>query len=163
MDLPERPFLRIGAKYRLLGESSNPHWQNSDMGDDDGAVKRVVLNPSSSALYNKLCNGVNGTCNFVSIVTLDENLPCDTGTVECRIDTLQVVQVAPGVFYEYLRVPCTQLMYYKDAKKLSAGRGNYVNMCGKSTDAVLICWGMVSRYFRFLTFLNYLSLSPLPL
>jgi hypothetical protein len=64
--------------------------------DADEAVKRFVLSPTSS-LYAKLCNAdTSGACQYRNTVILDENLPCDGK--ECRVDTLIVVQMAPGVF-----------------------------------------------------------------
>ena len=91
-DLPEKPFLRVGAKYRLLGGSNKMTWQinhpNADW--DEVEAKRFVLNPSSSSLYQKLCvPDIEGACTFPAVVTLDENLDCD-GT-ECNIDRIHLL------------------------------------------------------------------------
>jgi len=147
VDLPERAFLKKGAKYRLLGGSSNPKLQSDDEAwDGDDSVKRVVLKPTS-ALYSKFCNTTNDVCNFAGTVTLNENLECEDGTVECKVDTVRVIQVAPGVFYEYLRLPCVQLTYYEDAKKLAAGTRKFNNMCGnpRMPIATEACCGMDGR------------------
>lgn len=123
--------MKVGAEYQLLGGKSI-----------HDSLKRVVLN-SSSALYIKLCNQTNGACNFASTVTLDENLDCgDPQNTECKVDTVDVIQVAPGVFYKYFRLPCIQLAVYEDAKKIKAGESGFLNACGKSwsvyCDAALI-------------------------
>lgn len=130
-DLPKHSFLRIGAKYRLLGGSSEPKWQYNYHPNDftsGDALKRIVLRPFSSKLYEKLCNAsTDGVCDFASIVTLDTNLPCD-GT-ECNIDVIRVVQVAPGVFYEHLRQPCVHQAFFDNGKKVVAGRIKELAMC----------------------------------
>jgi len=126
-DLPDRPFLRKGAKYRLLGGSSQPKWQEDDSEwSGDESVKRVELSQSSE-LYAKLCNSNGSTCQYSATVTLDTNLACD-GT-ECNIDTIRVVQVEPGVFFEFLRQPCVQHAFYEGGKRVFGGWNNYITMC----------------------------------
>jgi hypothetical protein len=119
-DLPRYHFLKIGAQYHLRGGSSVPSSQSlPDSWDADESVKRFVLSPTSS-LYQKLCNAdANGNCQYKNTVHIDENIPCDGK--ECRVDTLVIVQVAPGVFYEYIRQPCVFLTFQNDAKKVVAG------------------------------------------
>ena len=119
-DLPRHHFLKIGARYHLRGGTSVPSFQSfSESKDADESVKRFVLSPTSS-LYKKLCNADdNGACQYSNTVYIDENLPCDGK--ECRVDTLVTVQVAPGVFYEYIRQPCVHMFFYKDAKKVVSG------------------------------------------
>jgi len=118
VDLPSRAFLRKGATYQLLG--SNPHPQLQDRSHDDPTM-RVVLKPGRSHLYDALCNpSVPGgsDCNFQSQVVLNEDLQCDRSGKECSIDTARVVQVSDNVFYEYVRLPCVELSFYNDAKKI---------------------------------------------
>jgi hypothetical protein len=119
-DLPRYHFLKVGAQYHLRGGSSVPSSQNlPDAWDADESVKRFVLSPTSS-LYQKLCNAdANGDCQYKNTVHIDENIPCDGK--ECRVDTLVIVQVAPGVFYEYIRQPCVHLTFHEDAKKVVTG------------------------------------------
>jgi hypothetical protein len=133
-DLPAQHFLKIGAQYHLRGGSSTPSFQSmSESWDADEAVKRFVLSPTSS-LYNKLCNADDaGICQYANTVTIDENLPCEGK--ECRVETLVTVQVAPGVFYEYIRQPCVLPMFYKNPIKVVSGidmtldeRNQYVSM-----------------------------------
>lgn len=119
-DLPRHHFLKLGAQYHLRGGSSVPSLQSmSEAWDADESVKRFVLSPASS-LYQKLCNAdANGDCQYQNTVYIDENLPCYDR--ECRVDTLVIVQVAPGVFYEYVRQPCIQMTFQNDAKKVVSG------------------------------------------
>jgi hypothetical protein len=127
-DVPKHPFLRIGAKYKLLGRSSSPKWHSDDIEwDGDDTIKRIVLNPDTSDLYGKLCDFAEGACNFSSVVTLSTNVACDGA--ECDVDTVRVVQVAPGVFYEHLRQPCVQLAFYEGGKKVFTGWDQNMNMC----------------------------------
>lgn len=106
-DLPEYHFLKTGAKFRFRAGSSTPLSQYAPLEwEGNENIKRFVLSPESS-LYKKLCNAdADGNCNFANTVELDENLACYGK--ECRVDTLVVVQVAPGAFYEYLRYDCKE-------------------------------------------------------
>lgn len=119
-DLPRHHFLKIGAQYHLRGGTSVPSVQSfSESMDADESIKRFVLSPTSS-LYKKLCNSDDkGVCKYSNTVYIDENLPCEGK--ECRVDTLITVQVAPGVFYEYIRQPCVHMFFYRDAKKVVTG------------------------------------------
>ena len=119
-DLPRHHFLKIGAQYHLRGGSSLPNLQSmSEAWDADESVKRFVLSPTSS-LYQKLCDAdANGDCQYKNTVHIDENLPCDGK--ECRVDTLVIVQMAPGVFYEYIRQPCVHMTFQSDARKVVSG------------------------------------------
>jgi hypothetical protein len=110
-------FLRRGAKYRLLGASSSPELMEDDSNfKTDSTVKMFVLGPSSQ-LKAKLCNkGLNGTCQFANSVTLESNLPCFAQ--ECDADTLRVVEVSSGIYYEYVRPACVEQVFYTNAKKV---------------------------------------------
>lgn len=121
-DGPRQSFLKVGAQYHLRGGSSTPLMQSmSEAWDADETVKRLVLSPTSS-LYAKLCNpDTNGSCQYLNTVLIDENLPCDG--VECRIDTLVTAQLAPGVFYEYVRQPCVHKTFYNNPTKVVTGFG----------------------------------------
>ncbi|KAL3805312.1 hypothetical protein HJC23_009019 [Cyclotella cryptica] len=66
-------------------------------------------------------------CSFQTLVTLDSSLECELR--ECAVSTVRVVEVVPGVFYEYLHVPCVHLPFYNDAVKVFAGSGNDIYMC----------------------------------
>lgn len=119
-------FLKIGARFRLLGGSSQPrfHYNHPNWEGNEG-IKRFVLT-TDSPLRQKLCNpNGSGECQLANTVTLDENLSCSDR--ECRVDTLVVVQVAPGTFYEYIRKPCVDLSFYNDPKKIWTGAGPYLH------------------------------------
>lgn len=128
-DLPERAFLRIGAKYRVLGSSPAQelvHEENNVV--ESLTAKRLVLNPRTSQLYPKLCvkSSADRPCEHPSIVILDENLACDEN--EC-VDTIRVVQV-DDVFYEYIpNIPCVELGFYEDGVKLSYRRKSESGLC----------------------------------
>ena len=130
VDLPKDHFLKMGAKFVLRGESSLPmkHF-NPDHWDSDESIKRFVLSPGSG-LYQALCNpGEDGSCNYANTVTLDSNLPCFKR--ECRVDDLEVVQVQPGTFYEYIRQPCVDLSFYKNPKKVVTGYSPFIVKVGR--------------------------------
>ena len=87
------------------------------------------MSPESS-LYKKLCNpDESSKCQFANTVTLDTNLPCHNR--ECRVDEIVIIQVAPGAFYEYIRLPCVQLSFYNDAKKVVTGYSDVVSGIGR--------------------------------
>lgn len=58
-DLPSKHFLKINAKYRLLGGDPRPlwHWEDKTWYNDP-EIKRFALD-SNSALYNELCQPKN--------------------------------------------------------------------------------------------------------
>jgi len=71
-------------------------------------------------------------CDFQTIVTLDENLSCTDK--ECEVDTIRVVEVTTGVYYEYLHVPCIFLPVYDNPVKVFSGynignKGLAATMC----------------------------------
>jgi len=119
VDLPDQMFLRSGASYRLIGASHMPElMEDNSAFKDDPTLKKFVLD-SDSALKSKLCNAnANGICQYESLVTVDKNLECSAK--ECDADTLRVVQVADGIYYEYVRPPCVeQVFFYKCQKNIS--------------------------------------------
>lgn len=133
-DLPSKSFLRIGAKYRLLGSSPLPELLLED--DKTWALlaetKRFKLE-TGSGLYDRLCAPFGGSCTFPSVVVLDINLAC--ASTECTVDTVRVIQV-DDVFYEYIRVPCVEHSFFENARKV-ATRARWVNpMCANPKEAV---------------------------
>ena len=129
-DLPEKSFLRKGATYRLLGSSSTlqltttpPYWRKFDP-----LVKYIRLDTSSN-LYNELCqpSTVGGTdCNYENEVTLTSNLECFDQ--ECKVDTLNLLEVSDKVFYEYVRQPCVELTFFENARTITYPYRN-LDMC----------------------------------
>lgn len=123
-DLPERHFLKPGATYVLLGSISSPKYHSApDFGESPAASPLMQLDETDSALYAKLCDEDSGTqrCRFPSKVVLDEELRCFGE--ECDIEAPQLVQVEPGIQYEYLRIPCVFQSYFVDGK--AVGRLNH--------------------------------------
>ena len=108
VDIPSRAFLRVGAKYRLLGSLSLPELRNETWTTSKN-TQRLVLPPSSN-LFKKLCaKGTSGSCSFPNVVVLENNLVCDG--VECELDTIQVLKIE-NVYYEYIRIPCVELAFF---------------------------------------------------
>lgn len=130
VDLPKHHFLKQGATYRFRAGSTFPlahhepeHWES------DESIKRFVLSQDSQ-LYQLLCNpNADGSCNFSNTVTVDSNMACFGR--ECRVDDLQVVQVTPGAFYEYIRQPCVDLSFYPNPKKVITGFAPWVKWVGR--------------------------------
>ena len=68
-DLPTRMFLKKGAHYRLLGQSTMPELIEDDpQFNNDPTLKRFVL-AANSSLKSKLCNvDPSGTCRWKNTV-----------------------------------------------------------------------------------------------
>ena len=117
VDLPPQMFLRKGATYRLLGAKFMPELMEDDpYFETDPAIKKFSLH-ASSKLKAKLCDeDSSGTCIYANSVTLDHNLDCTDK--ECSADTLRVVEVNPGVHYEYVRPACVEQAFYTNARKV---------------------------------------------
>jgi len=132
-DIPEKAFLRRGAKYKLLGSNPQPKWQKHNAIDlNNPSAKHFALD-ITSGLYQKLkCQEVEGECVYEPVVVLDEHLNCFGN--ECSVDTVRTVQLPGPIFYEYIRMPCVTLSFYENAKKLSAGSQDDVNMCGECSN-----------------------------
>lgn len=123
-DLPNLHFLRRGARYRLLGRNPTPvllteptSWQANP------AISRIQVD-ETSALYQKLCSNMNAndnSCFFQGIVELDEDIPCD-GTL-CDIEAPRVVEVGAGIFYEYIRPPCSRFAFFSDGRVMTTYGG----------------------------------------
>ena len=81
-------------------------------------------------------------CDFETLVSLDTNLNCDGR--ECLVDTVKVVEVVPGSFYEYIPAPCVHLPFYEDGAKIFSGKSYNLAMCGnkKIPSALSTCCGV---------------------
>jgi len=134
-NLPEKAFLKLGAKYRLLGTSpkpellvENPVW--SSLPD----LKRLQLEEGASGLHEVLCSVKNGgSCTFPAVVKLEKNLECPTAlnAPECIVDTVSVVQIE-DVFYEYIRQPCVEFAFYNDALSVTHSKPWRLPTCANS-------------------------------
>lgn len=114
-DMPLRPFLYPGAKYRIL-DSKSPAMREIlqfDSADVDD-VKVTELHPSSD-LFNALCNGnYTGECTNPSVVELDEKLYCYGN--ECDLDGVTVLKVG-SAYYEYIPDACVHLEFFNNGKR----------------------------------------------
>ena len=120
VDVPEKMFLRPGAKYRLLGADPMPELMVDHPNLRYGElynIKRMVLDPTGD-LFAALNDGSG---NFSPIVELTSHLSCTSGTAECVVDTVRVVQVQsnPDVFYEYVPPPCVHQAFYEGGKQIA--------------------------------------------
>ena len=128
-DFPSKPFLRKGATYRLLGSSSLPELMSdpSDFAKKETVI-RVVLSEHST-LRDALCNeGQDGNCILKNSVTLTANYNCTE--IECDVESVRVVQVAPNTFYEFVHPPCVNMLFYNDPVKISPRYSVDPVMCG---------------------------------
>ena len=107
VDLPNKAFLKVGAKYRFLGGSSLPELMNdpNEFKSDD-SINRFMLDLKSS-LREELCNeNSSGECQFANTVILQSSKICSG--IECDVDNVRVLQLETGVFYE---VCCFLLLF----------------------------------------------------
>ena len=85
---------------------------------------------STSPLYAKLCDADSSTgeCTLPSKVVLDANLVYDDAAktgAEYGVDTIRTLKMQVGtktIWYEYIRVPCVEHAYYRDAKRVIKGK-----------------------------------------
>lgn len=84
---------------------------------NDSTLKKFVLDSSSQlkAELDCVADG-SGNCQYKNSVTLVGSLTCTAA--ECDADTLRVVEVSPGIHYEYVRPPCVEQAFYGNAKKV---------------------------------------------
>jgi Protein of unknown function (DUF1800) len=127
-DLAKKPFLRVGAKYRLLGTSPIPELVEEDW-EPSPRTKQLRLEPNTTGLFEKLCSNSSGsTCTFSGTVVLDQNLDCLAVASECNVDTVRVVQIH-NVFYEYVHLPCVEYAFYSNARKVTDATAALRSMC----------------------------------
>ena len=94
---------------------------------DDPDFPRLELEPSSP-LYVQLCQeDEEGNCTLPSKVVLDANLVYDdvsNKSAEYSVDTIRTVKMVVGsetIWYEYVKMPCVEHSYYRDAKRVIKG------------------------------------------
>jgi len=132
-DLPYRPFLKKGSIYRLLASSRKPELQDEDPEEwnDDTLYQTATLTQGGSdSLFAALCGSTSAdnNCTFPVKVELQSDLPCHG--IECNVDTLRTVEVANGIFYEYIRPPCVYQAFYSNPQTIIRKSGwNYLS-CG---------------------------------
>ena len=135
-DLPPDIFLRKGARWRLLGTSKHSDVQDLLLANESADNVAVTVLDQSSILARKLCEVSYGECAYPSVVDIKYNLAC-TG-VECNLDSVRVVQVEQGVFYEFVRPPCVQFPFFEEGKRISKSRSdsNADSTCADRVSAV---------------------------
>jgi hypothetical protein len=84
----------------------------------DPLAKRMRLQANGvNSLFAKLCGSTNpSSCTRKSKIVLNANLFC-SGT-ECSVDTVRVVEVGNGIFYEYVPLPCVYRAFFQNAKMI---------------------------------------------
>lgn len=116
-DLPSNHFLMKGATYRLLGPRSSPELvEDPEEWEAESIAQRFKLQPAgSNSLFTKLCGSQNpSNCKNKAKVILDDTIPCNGS--ECFVDTVRVVEVGSGIFYEYVRPPCVFQAFFENPK-----------------------------------------------
>ena len=122
-NLPAKHFLKKGATYRLLGRSPAPLLMSDPkVWLSDKLAKRTKLQPNgANSLYFKLCGNLStSTCALKPIIILNANLGCFR--TECSVDTVRVVEVGNGIYYEYVPLPCVYQAFYQNAKMIVCSR-----------------------------------------
>ena len=104
-DFQPKSFLGRGAKYRLLGNTTQ-----SDILDTSKVQIIPKLDPSSS-LFKVLCrSNSNEECLYPGVVTLRESLQCRGD--ECSVtEDPKVVQVNDHVYYEFVKPACVNFPF----------------------------------------------------
>jgi hypothetical protein len=128
-----RVALRSGVNDNNSGDGSHRPTEdcaNDDRDDTDDLVFDVLPSERPQDL-----------CNFDMLVTLTDNLQC--GGKECLVDTVKVVEVVSGVFYEYIPTSCVTFPFYNDPAKIFSGNDVNIAMCGnkKLPSAISTCCG----------------------
>ena len=152
-DQPQHQFLKRGAKYILLGSSPSPEMQSDPSSwENSTEAVRFVADPEGE-LNSVLCGRerTSNLCWYPPVVTLQDNLRCFG--LECDVDTVRVVQVEGGIFYEYVPVPCVYHTFFKDAqiigKKSMSAEHKGSQMCGNpktATAAAACCYDGENAY-----------------
>jgi len=139
-DLPHQHFLKKGAKYRILGAKANPDFTNEKVGYQS---KRASLDFGSSILASILCNkDAYGKCEPQNVVILKNDIVCHG--IECKIDEPRSIEIAEELWYEYIRPPCVNQVFYNNGKTIYRTKieRNYKGMlCGNPSllDAATTC------------------------
>jgi len=132
-DLPEKHWLRKGARYRFQGGNGRP-----ELGEQDNAryytdwayLRADMTLATGSPLYGVLCNaGTSGDCNYNINVILESHLACFGN--ECNVEMPRVVKVGE-VFYEYVRPACVNLPFSTDVSSVISKSGKFA--CADKND-----------------------------
>ena len=149
VDLPDNHFLKKGATYILLGSLPVPRYHNDPVEwAADDAVKRLSLS-NDSGLYRRLCNAEmdGGNCRYQAKIVLEEEFACSG--IECKVDDPRILEVESGIYYEYLRPPCSYQTFYGEGKTLRSRFDVYA--CGDprtEAGAVGCCSSESNRFWE---------------
>ncbi len=85
--------------------------------DTDDLIFQVLPSPKPEEM-----------CDFETTITLDQSLSyCDSSAnaeyAECHVDVPRVVEVLPGVYYEYVRPPCVNMPFLLDSASATVVTG----------------------------------------
>ena len=129
-DLPDQHFLKKGATYLLLGSDPNPSLHKDPSSWRRAAAKRLSLDFENSGLARELCNSDGNECKPKGKVTLPNDIAC-TG-IECEIDAPRSLQVAEGLWFEYVRPACVNTAFYDNPQSMRQpwSDGFEYYMCG---------------------------------
>jgi len=146
-ELPSRPFLRTGARYRYLGVS--PHGlprhparltnlPQTKVPEWDEALPLA----ETSALYALLCDrtATDAACSFPMHVELSTPIQCSTSDGECASDALREVSLFDvvanlTVHYEYIRPACVELSFFSGGRLVQDGSRNGNARCADPATA----------------------------
>jgi len=118
-DLPDQHFLTAGATYRLLGSTPAPELLSdaNEWALDPLAKRLKLLVNGTNSLFAKLCGSQDSSnCKLEAKVVLDQSVDCSGA--ECSVDTVRVVEVSDGIFYEYVRAPCVYHAFFSNPKMI---------------------------------------------
>jgi hypothetical protein len=117
-DMPKGHFLKKGATYRLITKRVPEIYIDLTSWETDPMAKRLKLvGNGGTSLLSKLCGSQNtAACTRKTKIILDEDVPC-TG-VECNLDTVRVVELMEGIYYEYVQRPCVYEAFFQNPKMI---------------------------------------------
>jgi hypothetical protein len=116
--MPKGHFLKKGATYRLITKRVPEIYIDPSEWATDPLTKRLkVVGNNGSSLFSKLCGSHNSAaCTRKTMVILDEDVTCNG--VECSLDTVRVVEVSDGVYYEYVQQQCVYEAFFQNPKMI---------------------------------------------
>ncbi len=134
-DLPPKSYLREGATYRLLGNSKSSESQHLPV--QNFADVAVTVLPNNSRLLEKLCDKKGDSCRYKSLVVLESTISCEGE--ECELHQIQVVQVAPDIYYEYVKPACVHPTFFRPGQLVAWVGGSTICVDPNSAVASAAC------------------------
>jgi hypothetical protein len=115
---PKHHFLKKAATYRLITKRTPEYYIDPIDWSADPLAKRLkVVGNGGTSLFSKLCGSQNpGGCTRQTKVVLDEDIPCNG--IECSLDTVRVVEISDGIYYEYVQRPCVYEAFFQNPKMI---------------------------------------------